>query len=82
MRDNYARAVAVVDNYTVVQTSSVTGSPEVVYYEKEIINYYPVIRIVGPSELANREGKERGDRNTPEYTASEISDFFQRLGWG
>ncbi len=61
MRDEYAQAVAGIEDYTVVETSEAGGPPVVLYYEKEIIDNYPAFRFVSPAELANREAEARGD---------------------
>ena len=79
MRENYLDAVESVDNYTVVQTTSVGGPPIVIYYEKEIVNGFPGFRVVNPGELADQEAQSRGEM-TSQDIAGDILDFARGLG--
>lgn len=81
MRDEYAQAVAGVDDYIVVQTTDAGGPPVVLYYEKEIIDHYPAFRFVSPAELANREAEARGDP-TAQDIAGGIAALLGSVGGG
>jgi hypothetical protein len=60
MERNWREQTAHVDDYTIVQTSSIGGPPAVLYYEKEIVEGRPEFRQVSPGELSLREAEASG----------------------
>lgn len=52
---NYEAAVAGIDNYYVVETTSIAKVPAVHYFEKEVVDGYSEFNLISPIEIKRRE---------------------------
>lgn len=77
--ESFERRMADVDNYAVVQMTSVAPLPVVLYFEREDVDGRTAFRQLSPSEVADREAEAAG-RPTAEQIGGGLGELASRLG--